>query len=156
MHALQSLQGLQIDAIIAHGKIRTFDERVTQIAGEQNMLEISFVVRTRGQKRDHRRLAVGRRQRRQLLLQSAEKICQPLHAEGAENVFVQRRDDEPVLQRVTGARRALGAIVDHPPSAVGRAGEIAGVQVKVSSAARLDAAARPKIIIMAMNDRRRD
>ena len=32
------------------------------------MLEISFVVGTRGQKRDHRRLAVGRRQGRQLLL----------------------------------------------------------------------------------------
>jgi len=81
---------------------------------------------------------------------------QALHAEGTENVFVQRRDDEPVLQRITGARRPLGAIVDHPPSAVGRAGEIARVQVKVSFAMRLDAAARPKIIIVSMKDRRRD
>ena len=68
MHALQSLQGFQIDAVITHGEIRAFDERVTQITGEQDMLEISFVVGTRGQKRDHRRLAVGRRQGRQLLL----------------------------------------------------------------------------------------
>src|SRR5580765_5221416 len=118
------------------------------------MLEISFVVRTRGQKGDHRRLGVGGRQRRQLLLESAEKVCQALHAEGTKNVFVQRRDDEPVLQRVTGARRTLGAIVDHPPSTVGRAGEIAGVQVKVSFAVWFDAAARPKIIIMPMNNRR--
>src|SRR5258707_10341537 len=118
MHALQSLQGLQIDAIIAHGKIRTFDERVTQITGEQNMLEISFVVRTRGQKGDHRRLAVGGRQRRQLLLQSAKKIRQSLHAEGTENVFVQKRYDVSGLQLGASTRPGLGKVVDYPPSAV--------------------------------------
>ena len=94
MHALQTLQGFQIDAIVAHRQVRSFDQRKTQIAREKNMLEIGFVVRPWRQQRDQRRFAIGGRERGKLLLQRAEKIGQSLHAERAKNVFVQRRDDE--------------------------------------------------------------
>ncbi len=47
--ALQSLQGFQIDTIVAHRQIRSFDQREAQIAREKNMLEIGFVVRPRRQ-----------------------------------------------------------------------------------------------------------
>ncbi len=107
------------------------------------MLEIGFVVRPRRQQCDQRRFAIGGRQRGDLLLQGAEKVRQPLHAEGAKDVFVQGRHDEPVLHGVTRPRRTLGSIADHPPAAVRRAREIAGVKVQEGSARRLDAAAGP-------------
>ena len=79
----------------------------------------------------------------ELLLQQAKKISQPLHAEGAKDVFIQGCHDEPVLHRITRPRRALRPVPDHPPTAVRRAREIASVKVQESTARWLDATAGP-------------
>ncbi len=140
---LQSLQCFQIDPVVAHRQIRSFDQREAQIARQKNMLKIGFVVRPRRQQGDQRLFPIGGRERSELLLQRAKKISQPLHAQGAKDIFVQGRYDEPVLHRITRPRGALGAIAHDPPTAIGRAREIASIKVQESSARRLDAAAGP-------------
>src|SRR5262249_53582686 len=120
------------------------------------MLEISLVVRSGGQERDERPLTIRGRDGCQLSLQRPKEIRQSLHAERTEDVFVQGRNDEPILKRVTGARRALGPIINYPPATIGGAGEITGVNLQVSGAGDRNAAARPDIIILTLNDHRYD
>jgi hypothetical protein len=49
-------------------------------------------------------------------------------------------DDQPVLQRIAGARGRLGAVAQHPPPPVGTAPEVGGVDVRPAAAGRGDAA----------------
>ncbi len=55
-----------------------------------------------------------------------------------------RDSDDPVLERVAGAGRRLGAVGQHPHRAVGRAGEVRGVQVEVPAAGHGQAVTRPQ------------
>ena len=55
VHRLQTLQGFEVQLLIAHRQVVALHQAQTQIAGEVSMLKISFVVRAGGQERDVRR-----------------------------------------------------------------------------------------------------
>ncbi len=73
----------------------------------------------------------------------------------AEHFRKNPRDDQPVLERVACPRRGLRAVAYGPPAAVRRAGEIDRVIVQPDSARRRDAAARPQVAVLAIDERRR-
>src|SRR5262249_46326654 len=108
---------------------RSLYKSKAQIAGEEDMLEVSLVVRPRRQERDDRRLTIGGRQRCQPLLQCAKETGEPLHSERAEQPSIHRRNEEPVLHCVAGPGGTLRAVGDDPPAAVRRAGEIATIKI---------------------------
>ena len=74
VHALQAAQRLEVDGVAAHGQVLPLDEREAEVAREIGVLEIGLVVRPRRQQDGERRLvALGRRQRRQRVLQVVEE-----------------------------------------------------------------------------------
>ena len=66
---------------------------------------------------------------------------QSLDAALAEHVGQHPRQGDAVLQREAGAAGALAAIAEHPPPAVGRAGQIGGVELEHPRSRRARAAA---------------
>ena len=129
VHPLQPRQRLQPDAAIAHGEVVAFDQGEAEIAREVRVLEIGFVVRSRGQQHDQGRFVVVRRPVREAIAQRREETRKVLHLEIAEQVREHARDDEPVLQRIARARGRLGAVRHHPPLPVGRSREVCGVHM---------------------------
>ena len=113
--------------LVAHGEVAALDEREAEIAREIGVLEVGLVVGARREQHDARRVGRPRRQRVEHLAQAAEERRQPLHAAVAEGLRQAARQRDPVLERVAGAGRRLGAIGEHPPRAVGRAREVGGV-----------------------------
>ena len=59
--APQTLDGLEVDAVLTNRQIAALDEREAELLREERVLEIRLVVRPRRQQHDVRRLAVGRR-----------------------------------------------------------------------------------------------
>ena len=161
--ALQAFDGLHPDTAVAHRQIAALDQREAQVAGQQRMLEIRLVVGARRQQHDQRTGAlrctidhVLRRPAQQRLAQRIEERRQVLHMQFAEHLREDARDDQPVLQRVAGSRRRLGAIGDDPPVAVGRARQIGRVVEQVHAARRVDALHLMQVAAVAEDDRRRD
>ena len=94
------------------------------------MLEVRLVVRSRRKQDRERTAAILRRPVRQAVAQRGEELREVLHLEVAEKLRESARDDDPVLERIAGARGRLGAVVDHPPAAVGRTGDVCRVDVQ--------------------------
>ena len=92
------------------------------------MLEIRLVCRSRGQ--EHRPALVA--QGRHLLHRSPEVLEEPVKPVN-RGVLEHRRQglshDDAVLKRVPQARGRIQTVLDDPPRAVGRAGEVDGVRV---------------------------
>src|SRR5690349_2457756 len=59
---LEALDGLQIDAVVAHGEIRAFDHAEAQVTREVSVLEIVLLRRTRRKKHGLRLVARGQAQ----------------------------------------------------------------------------------------------
>ena len=55
MHAAQAIHGFHPHTALAHGEVAAFEQGQTQVAREQRMLEVSFVVRTGCEQADQRR-----------------------------------------------------------------------------------------------------
>ena len=155
MHPAQAAQGLQIDRVVAHGQVLPLDQRKAEIAGQEGVLEIGFVVRTGSQQHRQRRLAVGRRHARQIVLQRAKEARQGLHMQLAKAIRKGPRHDDPVLQRIACPGWPLGAVGDHPPAPVRRAGQIGRIQVQPGVARRAYALAGPFVAMLAIHQRRR-
>ena len=72
----------------------------------------------------------------------AEERRQPLDVHFAVEAREGLRNDQPVLQRIAGARRRLGAVAEHPPAPVGSASDVGGVEAQPALAGRRHAAHR--------------
>ena len=140
--ALEPLDGLQVDAVVAHGEVRAFDEAEAQVAREIRVLEIVLLRRARRQ--EHGLRLVAWRQAQEPLGERAEEAREPAHVALREQLRQALRGHDAVLERVAGARRRLRAIADDPPAAVGRAREIVRDEVQVQVVADGDARARPE------------
>ncbi len=71
-------------------------------------------------------------ERNERLALGAEERRQAQDVRGAEDVGQDIGDDGAVLQRIAAAGRGLGAVGEHPPLAVGRAGEIDCQHVQIT------------------------
>ncbi len=101
------------------------------------MLERGLIPRPRRQHHDPRIIrAAGRLFQRQP--QRAEERRQPVHLRIAIQARDHPLDHGPVLQRVAGARRRLGAIGHHDRTAVGVAPDVGGVGEQLLSAGQPD------------------
>ncbi|MNZ74402.1 hypothetical protein D3C78_928500 [compost metagenome] len=149
VHALQPAEGLQVDGAVAHGQVAALDQRIAELARQVEVLEVGLVEAPRGQQHHQRRLAVARRLARQGVLQGAEVAGQVLHAQVAVQLGKGARDDLPVLQRIAGAGRRLGAVGGDPPAAVRRPRQVHRIQVQEGAARRLHALAGPEEVVVA-------
>ena len=109
MDALQAVDRLQPDAVVAHRQVVALDEREAEVAREQRVLEVGLVVRARREQDDARRAVAARRPVPQRRAQGVEEAGEVLHRQLAEHLREDARDDEAVLERVAGTRRRLGA-----------------------------------------------
>ena len=134
--ALQAVDGLQPDAVVAHREVAALDEREAEVAREQRVLEVGLVVRARREQDDARRPVAARRPVQQRGAQRVEEGGEMLHVQVAEHLREDARDDEPVLERVARSGRRLRAVVDDPPAAVGRARQVGGVLQQMAAAGR--------------------
>ena len=99
-------------------------------------------------------VAVQRRERGEAILLVAEEIGDMLDVQVAEHLGKDARNDQPVLQRVAGARGRLRAVGDDPPAAVRRTRQVDRIMMQPDAAGRLDALARPQVTVLAVDQRR--
>ena len=124
MHTAQSVDGLEPDLAVAHQQVMAFDQREAEIARQQRVLGIGFVI------------GAGREQHRQVgtitlwgeatqrVAQGREKAGDPLGVQVAKQTREDARDDQPVFDRIARTRGRLRAIGNRPPLTVGGSGEI--------------------------------
>ena len=157
MDGLQPLHGLQIQPLVAHDQVPTFNQRHTQIARQVGLLEIGFVEGARRQQRQARRLTLGTRfgQHLHRVEQTPETTGQMLHVERPEGLGKQPRDDQAVLHDVAQPRWCLGTLRDDPPVAVRAAGHVKRHQVQVDAPTRLRTTQDPQVPRMPLNQRSR-
>ncbi len=79
----------------------------------------------------------------QLVLQGLEERRVAADPQAAIDFRNPVRKREPVLQRVAGARRRLGAVAQHPPAAIRAARDIDGVKAQMRAAWRRHVGERP-------------
>ena len=130
------------DAVVTHDQILAVHQKKAEIARQIGVLEIGLVHRPRREQADTRVILAIERE--QLRLERLKERRDAFNARGAIDVGHRARQREPVLDRVTCARRRLRAIVEHPPSPVGATPDIHGVEPQVRAARRRDADQRPQ------------
>ena len=153
MHATESGQRLEVDAILTRHEVAALGEREAQIAREVGVFEVGLVVRARREQHDVRRFGAARRGRDEGFLKRPEETREQLDPLFAEGVGEQPRDDEAILQRVAGARRRLHPRADHAPSPIGAPPEIEGHQVEKRALRRPDAVTRAQKPRMRQDER---
>ena len=138
VHRLQAFHRLQEQALLAHHQVAALDQRQPQVARQVGMLEVGLGVGP-GRQQHHARRGAARH----LARRAFDRIEQPavaggdvLHAQLAEGVGELARDDQPVVQHVAQARRALAAAGQHLPAAVGCAHQVEGDDVQTQPAGR--------------------
>jgi len=135
---LQTGDGAHIGLAVAHHQIIALDQQETQVAGQVRLFEIGLAERARRQQADARVRPV--RRGRQASAEVGEERRQPLDVHGVVEIGEGAREHHAVLQRVAGAGRGLGAVVEHPPATVRAAPQIGGVKVHRPSAGQGDTA----------------
>ena len=121
---------------VARDEIGALDQNEAKIAREIGLFVIGFAVGAGRVQADARLRAAG--ELRQPGAKGLEEGGQPGHIHVAVDGLEGARQVKAVLQRVAEAGRRLGAVVEHPPLAVGPATEIGGVKAEIATAARLD------------------
>ena len=128
MHGLQSLHGLEVEMLAAHGQVPALHQGQAQVARQVGLLEPGLAIGPRRQEHDAGRVTPGG-----LARGSLQRIQQPLVAAGdvlhphlPKDVGKLRRDQEAVVQHIPQARRPLGTLGDNPPAAIGPASDIKG------------------------------
>src|SRR5262245_14775644 len=119
---LEPLDGLQVDAVVAHGEIGALDDAEAEVAREISVLEIVLLRRPRREE-DRLRL-VTRRQAQEPLGERAEEAREAPDVALREQLRQALRGHDAVLERIARAGRRLRAIADDPPAPVRRAREI--------------------------------
>ena len=132
-HRLQSAEHLQVNAIVAYRQIAAFHQGVTEITRQVGVLEIGLVVGAGGQQHDARVVFVPRGQGLQAFAERLEEWGQPLHPAIAERFGQRPRHHDAIFEGVAGAGRRLGAIREYPPTTVGAAAEVGGVQMQIAA-----------------------
>ena len=153
---LQPVDRLQPDAIVAHREVAALDEREAEIARQQRVLEVGFVVRAGREQHDARRPVAARCPAQQGRAQRLEESRQMLHRQLAKHLRKDARDDQPVLERIARTGGCLRAIADDPPAPVGRACQVGRVLQQVHAAGGLQALHRAEETAMAEHHRRRN
>src|ERR1700677_4253365 len=97
---------------VAHDQIAALDEQKAEVTGEIGLLEIGLAPRAWRQNADARSGAL--RARAQSGAEFAKERRQPLDIHLAVEARKGLRNDQPILQRIAGARRRLRAIAKHP------------------------------------------
>ena len=132
-----------MNAVAADGEIVALHQQKSEIARQRRMFEIGFAKRAGRQQPDPRLVAVGAGT--QAVAERLEERCDALHI----HRFVERaecpRQHQPVLERIARTRGCLGPVAQHPPSPIGPAADIGGIQIEIASARRFDAANRAQI-----------
>ena len=138
--ALEPGDGAHVDLPRAHGQIAAFDQEETEIAGEIGLFEIGLAMGAGGQEADARVDALGlaRHAGAELL----EEARQPLDVDRLVEVGEGAGEGEAVLQRIARARGGLRAVAQHPPSPVGAAADVGGIEVEIAPAHRPQPAER--------------
>jgi hypothetical protein len=154
VHRFQTLQRLQVQALVAHREVAAFDQCQAQIACQVGMLEIGFVVRAGGEQHDARFTFAGAH-RAQAFHQRLVGGGQPLHPQVAEGLGEEARDDQPVFQQVAQARRGLRALRHNPPATGGIARQIESGDVQIRCARGRNAVQGPQVAGVALHQRRR-
>ena len=151
VHRQQAAERLEVDAIVADRQVAAFDQRVAEVARQEGVLEVGLVVRAGRQQHDAGILAMRRHQAAQRLAVGLEEGREPTNLRGAKDVRQYARADDPVFERIAGARRRAGAIGDHPPLPVRRARQIRRINMQVDAARDRNAVTGPNESRMAEN-----
>ncbi len=134
MHTPWTIDGFQPDLVVTNDEVAAIDEPEAKIAREQRMFEISFVI---GTWRQHycQRLSIALGCVIHQGIAHGRKIMSEMtHALTAEQFGKNLRNNQPVFECITCARRCLCAICNHPPLAIRRAREISGIEMQENSA----------------------
>src|SRR5262245_38210329 len=115
MHASQAGQRFEIHRRIAHGQIRTLDQRQTELSGEKDVFEIGLVEWT-WRENDRQRIVFACQH---LLAKCAEETVEGAHLKLAQRVWKHTFDDLAILERIARAGGRLRTIGQYPPSSVG-------------------------------------
>ncbi len=151
IHLLQSVERLEVDLVVAHGKVGALDKRKPKIACQIGMLEIGFVVGAGRHQDDQRIVAAG--QLYQPIAERLEKTGQAVNMRVAEKVRQSAGHDDAVLKRVTGTGGRLGAVGEDPPFVVGGPDEVHCEEVKIDALSRFDTVKRTQEILIAEDER---
>src|SRR5260370_904694 len=117
--------GADEEAVIARREVLALHQQETEIAGEIGVLEISFVHRSRRQHADAGIALVAKSGEFRLHRLKERRVTQNMQiAVDVRNALAKRK---PVFQRKAGARRRLSAVAQDPPSAVGAARDVDGI-----------------------------
>ena len=130
VHRLQTLERLQADLETADSEVGTLDQRYTQMSGQVGVFEVGGVQRPRGEQHDHGVLASGRGDRAQVGSERPEERSQATDRDLADLFRQDAGDNRPVLQRITGAARRLGAVGEGHPVARPRSHQVGPVQMQ--------------------------
>src|SRR5215471_2851020 len=95
------------------------------------MLKVGRMVWPRCEQHDTRLVVMMRRQAAQGLAQGIKKRCQALHLGLVEHVGQSARHNEAIFQGIPGSGRALCAVSEHPPLAIGGPGQVSSVEVEI-------------------------
>jgi len=164
VHAFQPAQRLQVQHVVAHREVFALHERQAQVAREKHVLEVGLAEGPRRQKRDVRRVAfclalVFAHRRARRLGQRGDELRihgrKAPHAQRAERIGKETRDDQPVFQRIAQARRRFGALRHHGPFACGRARQVHRHNLQILAARRRKALHRAQIAGVAVHQRGR-
>ena len=150
---LQPGDGADMDAVAADGEIVALDQQEAEIARQRGVFEIGLAEGARRQQSDPRLVAIGAGAQR--LAERLEERRHALDIHRLVEVGKGARQHQAVFQRIARARRRLGAVVQHPPAAIGAAADIGRIEVKMAAAGRFDAADRAQIFVAAGNRGRR-
>ena len=123
MHALQALQGFEVELLVAHQQVAALHQGQAQVARQIGVLKIGFVVRA-GREQGDVRISPGRRALLQTVHQAAIGVSQALHRHGLKGLGKLARDQQAVFQQIAQARGCFGALRQHPPAAVRAARQV--------------------------------
>ena len=155
MHALQALQGLEVELFAAHREVFGLYERQAQVAREVGVLEVGFVVGAGREQGDVRRFALGHRAAGlEAFDQGLVGGGQALHGQRFKGFGEQARDDEAVFEQIAQTRGRLRALREQPPQAIGPAREVEGRQAQVAPAHRFGTVHGVQVARVALQQRR--
>ena len=156
VHGFQPFDGLEEQALATHREVTAFHQRQAQVARQVGVFEVGLAVGARRQQHHARRVAAGHGGGAllQRVQQPAVAGGDALHPQFTEGVGELARDDEPVVQHVAQARRALRALRHQPPATVGATRQVKGDDQQPLPTGRLRANHRPQPARVAQQQRR--
>ena len=154
VHALQALQGFEVELFLAHQQITALHQAQAQVAGQVSVLKIGFVVGP-GREQGDMRIAPARGALADAAQQALVGLGHLLHAHGGKSIGKLARDQGPVFQQIAQPRGRLRALRQQPPAAVGTARQVKGGHAQMAPAHRCDALHGVQVAGVALHQRGR-